>query len=65
MPTSLAPLALTGWDFVIADAKRHIQRLQAALGHAEAMKKSGEPFPGEFSTPLAPAAINGKPERTK
>jgi hypothetical protein len=37
---------ISGWDNVIADARRHIARLKAAIGHAEDMKKIGEPWPG-------------------
>jgi hypothetical protein len=40
---------LSGWDNAIADAKRGIARLQAALSHAEEMKKVGEPWPGTQS----------------
>ncbi len=37
---------LSGWDKAIEDAKKGIARLQAALDHAKAMKKAGEPWPG-------------------
>jgi uncharacterized protein YeeX (DUF496 family) len=40
---------LSGWDKAIADAKKGIVRLQAALEHAKAMKTTGEPWPGTQS----------------
>lgn len=41
---------LSGWDKAIADAERGIARLKAALSHALAMKKAGEPWPGDSAT---------------
>lgn len=38
---------VSGWDKAIADAKNGIGRLNAALRHALAMKKAGEPWPGD------------------
>lgn len=40
---------LSGWDKAIADAKKGIERLRAALGHAEAMKAAKEPWPGDMA----------------
>jgi hypothetical protein len=41
---------LSGWDKAIADAERGIARLKAALSHSIAMKKAGEPWPGDQAT---------------
>jgi hypothetical protein len=38
---------LSGWDKAIADAKRGIARLKAAIEDCEAKKAAGEPWPGE------------------
>ena len=37
---------LSGWDNAIADAKKGIARLQAALDDCLAKKAAGEPWPG-------------------
>ena len=41
---------LSGWDKAIADAKKGITRMQAALEHAKEMKAAGEPWPGTQSS---------------
>jgi hypothetical protein len=33
---------ITEWDIIIKDAKKHIDRLKAAIRHAEQMKAAGE-----------------------
>jgi hypothetical protein len=40
---------ISGWDRAIADAKKGIARLKAALEDCEAKKAAGEPWPGDKS----------------
>lgn len=41
---------LSNWDKAIADAKRGITRLQAAIQDCTAKKAAGEPWPGDSAT---------------
>jgi len=47
---------LSGWDKAIADAKKGIAKLQAALAHSLDMKKAGEPWPGSNDATQRPSA---------
>jgi len=38
---------VSGWDKAIADAKRGIERLKAAIEHCREKKAAGEPWPGK------------------
>jgi hypothetical protein len=44
---NLSSTKLSGWDKAIHDAKKGIERLEAAISHCEDMKARGELWPGE------------------
>jgi len=46
----IVKLKLSGWDKMIADLERRLNRLKAALSHAKEMKEAGEPWPGDSAT---------------
>lgn len=58
MSTNTMPTKSTPWDEAIDDAKRHIDRLQAAIRVFEKNKKAGEPWPGEQIEGKANAVTN-------
>jgi hypothetical protein len=43
----LSSTTLSGWDKAIADAKKGLARLKAAIDDCEAKKAAGEPWPGK------------------
>ncbi len=46
----IVKLNLSGWDKMIVDLERRLNRLKAALSHAKEMKEAGEPWPAESAT---------------
>jgi hypothetical protein len=41
---------LSGWDKIIADAQKGIERLKRTIEACHAKKKAGEPWPTDTST---------------
>jgi len=47
MSITLSTIESTGWDVAIKDARKNIEKLNAAIRVFEKNKAAGEPWPGE------------------